>query len=449
MLVPMTTTANTRYTKVAGIHVAYQTLGSGPPDLLVIPDGLVPMQSAFEEPSFERFLRRLAASSRLVCFDRRGLGLSDAVGQAPTLEDWVADAAGVLDAVGSERAAVMGMAEGGFVAALLAAMWPTRVSHLILVNATAGYTAEPFRAWGRAAPAIELLESTIEVDWGDVDFGIPLFAPSAVDDPRYREWLKGAHRRALSPAAAAALFDVLYRSDIRDVLPLVQAPTLVLHRRENRYLTTEHGRYLAGQIPDARYVEVEGADHVPYLGDQAPLLAEIEEFLTGSRRGVQGDRFLATVLFTDIVGSTERVAALGDRAWRLLLEDHNAVVRRALAEHGGREVDTAGDGFLAVFDGPAAAIRCALAIRDDVRGLGLEIRAGVHSGECELVEGKVRGITVHAGARLASLAAAGEVVVSSTTRDLTAGSGIAFEDKGAHELRGVPGEWRVFAVSEA
>ncbi|MBA3383272.1 MAG: adenylate/guanylate cyclase domain-containing protein [Actinobacteria bacterium] len=446
----MATTAP-RYTKVAGVHVAYKVAGSGSTDLLVIPDGLIPIEAMETEPSFARFLRRLSGSFRVITYDRRGMGLSDPVttSDPPTLEQWVEDAEAVLSEVGSDRAAILAMAEGTFVAALLAAMRPERVSHLVLVNGTPGVTAEPFRHWGVAANTLELLDETIEQQWGEVDFGIPLFAPSAVGDASYREWIKGAAQRSLSPATANAVFDVLFRSDVRDVLPSIRAPTLVIHRSGNRYLTSEHGKYLVEHIPGAIYREVEGADHVPYLGDHGPILDAVEDFLAGSRRIVDTDRFLTTVLFTDIVGSTEHAARLGDHGWRLLLDDHNAIVRRALADYGGREIDTAGDGFLATFDGPARAIHCARAVCAAVRGLGIEIRAAVHTGECERVEGKIMGIAVHTGARLASLAGSGEVVASHTVKDLVAGSGIAFDDRGLHELRGVPGEWRIYAVAES
>lgn len=441
----------TRYARSGDVHIAYQATGEGPLDLLLVPDGMIPVEAMLEEPSFDGFIRRLNRFSRVIRFDRRGMGLSDPVPPSshPTLEQWMEDAEAVLDAAGSPRAALLGMAEGGFVVSLLAATRPQRVAALVLVNATPGFTAEPFRRWGLAAGAIDRLSGTVETEWGEVDFGIPMFAPSAVDDVRYREWLKRAVRRSLSPAMATALFDAMFRSDIRNVLPAIRVPTLVIHRSGNRYLDPAHGRYLAEHIPGARYVEVEGSDHVPYLGDAEPILDAIEEFLTGSRRKPEADRVLATVLFTDIVGSTEKAARLGDERWRKLLLAHHEMARRELETFSGRLVDTAGDGLFAAFDGPARAVRCACALVDAVRRLGVEIRAGIHTGECELLGERLGGIAVHIGARIAALSQPGEVLVSSTVKDLVAGSGIRFVDRGMQRLKGVPDEWRIYAVELA
>ena len=439
----------TRYARSGDVHIAYRVTGQGPQDLLLVPDGMISSESALEEPSFERFIRRLGRFCRVILFDRRGTGLSDPVtpSSPPTLEQWMGDAEVVLSAVGSERTALLGMAEGGFIVSLLAATRPQRVTALVLVNATPGITAEPFRQWGLAAGAIDRLGATIETEWGEVDFGIPMFAPSAVHDERYREWLKRAARHSLSPSMARAVFDVMLRSDIREVLPAIRVPTLVIHRRGNRYLTPEHGRYLAERIPGARYVEVDGDDHVPYLGDPGPILDEIEEFLTGGPRQPDIDRVLATVLFTDIVGSTEQAAQVGDRRWRELLLAYHEVSRRELEAFGGKEIDLAGDGIFATFDGPARGVRCAWAMVSVVRRLRIEIRAGLHTGECELLGDKLGGIAVHIGARIAALSGPGEVLVSSTVKDLVAGSGIHFVDRGTHRLKGVPDRWRVFAVN--
>lgn len=444
----MTREAATRYARAGDVHIAYHLTGEGPLDLLLVPDGMIPIEAIPEEPSFDRFVRRLGTFSRVIRFDRRGMGLSDPVTPAnpPTLELWMEDAEAVLDAIGSERTALLGMAEGAFVVSLLAAIRPQRVTTLILINATPGFTAEPFRGWGLAAGAIDSLAGKIETAWGDVAWAIPMFAPSAVNDKRYHEWLTRAVRRSLSPGMAHAVFDVMLRSDIRDVLPAIRVPTLVIHRRGNRYLTTEHGRYLAEHIHGARYVEVDGNDHVPYLGDQGPILDEIETFLTGTRRRMDVNRILSTVVFSDIVGSTEKAAHLGDRHWRDLLLAYLDLARRELKGFGGREVDTAGDGFFAAFDGPARAVRYAGAVVSGVQGLGIQIRAGVHTGECELLETKLGGIAVHIGARIASMAGPGEVLVSSTVKDLVAGSGIRFEDRGMHQLKGVADEWRIYAV---
>lgn len=438
----------TQYAKSGEVHVAYQVTGAGPRDLLLVADGSIPIESMGEEPSFELFLDRLGSFSRVICFDRRGMGLSDPVRpeSAPTLEQWMGDAEAVLDAVGSDQAALLGFAEGGFVLTMLAATRPARVTSLVLVNATPGFTAEPFRRWGLAAPAIEQLKDSVSADWGAVDWAIPMFAPSAVGDERYRVWLNRAMRRSLSPAMASAVFEVLYRSDIRDILPIVRVPTLVIHRGGNRYLTSEHGRYLAEHIPEARYLEVKGDDHVPYLGDPRPILDAIEEFIAGTRRPPDVNRVLATILFSDIVGSTERMATMGDARWRELLLAHYETIRAELERFGGRELDRAGDGVFAAFDGPGRGVRCAGAIATAVRGLGIEIRSGLHTGECEVIGEKLGGIAVHIGARICGAAGPGDVLVSSTVKDLVAGSGFVFEDRGSHQLKGIPGDWRLYTV---
>jgi pimeloyl-ACP methyl ester carboxylesterase len=443
----MTPAPATRYARSAGSHIAFQISGTGTMDLLLVPDGSVPIEAIPELPSFDRFIRRLEGFSRVIRFDRRGMGLSDPVNPAnpPTLEQWVGDALAVLDEAGSQRTALLGMAEGGFVLALFAAMRPERVSALVLVNATPGIAAEPFRRWGFAAEALDELRKSVDAGAEDLS-GIPLFAPSAVDDERYRDWLLRWGRRSMSPATAGALFEVLYRSDMRQVLPAIRVPTLVIHRRDNRFIAPAHGRYLAEHIPEARYVEVDGADHVPYLGDPAPILDEIEIFLTGTKRGASSDRVLSTILFVDIVRSTEKAAQIGDRRWRELLLEFHDVVQGELERFAGRKVDSAGDGVLAEFVGPAAAVRCACSIAEKVRPVGLEIRAGVHTGECERLGDKLGGIAVHIGARIVGLAAPGEVLASSTVKDLVAGSGLRFVDRGTHHLKGVPDEWRLFTV---
>ena len=437
----------TRYTRSGDVHIAYHATGEGTLDLLLVPDGMIPIEAIPEEPSFDRFVRRLGRFCRVIRFDRRGMGLSDPVTSSnpPTLEQWMGDAEAVLDAVGSERAALLGMAEGGFVVSMLAATRPQRVAALVLIHASPGFTAEPFRR-GQVAQVLERLDRTVDAGWGELEWAIPGFAPSVAHDHRYREWLQRAVRHSLSPAMARAVFDVMFRSDIRDILPAIRVPTLVIHRRGNRYLDEEHSRYLAEHIPEARYADVEGDDHVPYLGDQEPILRAVEEFLTGRRRAPEADRILATVLFTDIVGSTEKAAEIGDERWREILLSHHELARQELEAFGGRLVDTVGDGIFATFDGPARGVRCAAAMVGAIRRLGIEIRAGLHTGECEVLEDDVGGIAVHIGARIAALSGPGEVVVSSTVKDLVAGSGIRFEDRGMHRMKGVPEEWRLFAV---
>ena len=430
------------------VHIAYQVSGAGPLDLLLVPDGLIPLDAMTDYAGFRHFLRRLATFCRVITFDRRGIGLSDPVATTspPTLEEWMHDAELVLDAVDSGHAALLGMAEGGFVLMMLAAKRPERVAALVLVNASPGFTAEPFRAWGLAAATLDRLEDTTEGAWGDVAWAVPVFAPSAVDDTQYHEWLKRAARRSLSPAMAATLFDVAFRTDARDLLPAINVPTLVIHRRDNKYVTADHGRYLAANISGARYVEVPGADHVPYVGDQGPILDAVEDFLGGGHRGSGADRTLATIVFTDIVQSTLTATRLGDSHWREVLVEHYELVREELAQYGGRQVETTGDGVLAIFDGPAQGVRAALAIVATVRRLGIEVRAGVHTGECELLGAGISGVAVHIAARIASLATASEVLVSRTVKDLVVGSELTFDARGEHELKGVPESWSLYAA---
>jgi class 3 adenylate cyclase len=438
-----------RYAKSGAVHIAYDVMGDGPVDLLFVPDGIIPIELMTEQPLFERFLKRLASFSRLIRFDRRGIGLSDPFTDStpPTLEQWMDDGRAVMDAAGSARAAVLGAAEGGFLATVLAASHPDRISALVLVNATPGISAPPFSELGTAPAAIAKLALSANERWGTDTSGVELFAPSSAHDERFHEWLARAGRRAASPAVARAVFRVWFYSDIRNVLPAVRVPTLVIHRAGNTYLTPEHGRFLAAQIPHARYVEVPGNDHVPYLGDSDAIIDEVEEFLTGVRHGTEANRVLVTLLFIDIVGSTEQAAALSDRFWRDLLERFRSAVRQDLARFNGREVDTAGDGFLATFDGPARAIRCGLAVVKSAESVGTSVRVGLHTGECELLGAGVAGIAVHIAARVTGEAGPGEVLVSRTVRDLVAGAGIPFVDRGTHSLKGVPGEWELYAVT--
>lgn len=435
----------TRYAKGGDLHLAYEVAGEGAVDLLLVPDGIVPIEAMDAEPSYAAFLERLASYSRLIRFDRRGIGLSDPVTTPPTLEQWADDARIVLDAVGSERAALLGIAEGGFVATFFAASLPERTAALVLVNATPGLRVIPEP--GAAAASIERLQLSVDEGWGTDTSGASDFAPSRAADPTFHAWLAAAHRQAASPAMASVMWDVLHYSDIRDVLPAVRVPALVVHRAGNRWLRPENGRYLAEHIPGARYVEVPGDDHPPYLGDSEAVLGEIEEFLTGARRPPEPARVLAAVVFIDIVGSTELAANLGDTRWRALLEEFRAIVRAELARYSGQERDTAGDGFLVTFDGPARAVSCATAALDAVRPLELELRAGVHVGECELVSDGIAGIAVHIAARITAEADPGEVLVSRTVPDLVAGSGLVFAGRGVRELRGVPGAWELYAVA--
>ena len=361
----------------------------------------------------------------------------------PTLEQRMDDVRAVMDAAGSESAAVFGSSEGGLMSVLFAATYPARTRALIALGIYAKRLWSPDYPWAPRPEARAAEIEWIERTWGG-EMDISALAPSA--DEAFRLRAVAYLRRSASPGAAVALLRMNSQIDVRDVLPTIRVPTLVMHRRDDRDAHVEEGRWIASRIPGAKYVELPGDDHLIWAGDVDEVVEEVEEFLTGSRPVHGADRVLATVLFTDVVGSTERAAALCDRRWTELLERHDALVRRELDRFRGREVDTAGDGFLATFDGPARAIRCALAIRDAVRALGMDVRAGVHTGELELAGDAVRGIAVHTGARVAAAAGAGEVLVSRTVRDLVAGSGIAFEDRGLHELKGVPGEWELFAA---
>jgi class 3 adenylate cyclase len=404
----------------------------------------------WENTAMAHFLERLASFSRLILFDKRGTGLSDHVSndKLPTLEERMDDVRAVLEAVGSDRAALFGHSEGGNMCVLFAATYPDRTTALITLGSFAKrLDPDEDYPWAPTAEDRAATVEDVERNWGhlrpeDVEY----YAPSRLGDEAYVRNLEQYFRRGASPGAAAALLRMNSQIDVRAILPTVQVPTLVLHRTGDRDVDVAEGRYFAAKIPGARFVELPGDDHWISAGNLDELADEVEEFVTGTRPLPEPDRVLATVLFTDIVGSTERAAELGDRRWRDLLSTHDAAVRRELDRFRGREVDTAGDGFLAAFDGPARAVRCALSAGEAVRELGIEIRAGVHTGECELDGPKIRGIAVHTGARIAALAGPGEVLVSQTVKDLVSGSGLSFEEHGVHELKGLPGEWRVYAA---
>jgi len=438
---------HTRYAKSGDLEIAYQVLGNGPVDVLVVPPGFSVMEPSWDWPALGDFWRRLARFSRLILLDKRGTGLSDRVAGVAMLEERIDDVRAVMDAAGSEQAALFGGSEGAPIATLFAATYPERVTALVLVAALAKWSAAP-----GLPPAYTDEDERVTVDyldnyWGSGLSGEMMFAPSLAGDREAREFVGRLERTAGSPSAMKALIAMNQQIDIRHVLPTISAPTLVIHRRSDHVIPVEHGRYYANQIRGARYVELDGDDHWWWTGENSDTIAEdIEEFLTGERREADPDRVLKTILFTDIVRSTERAAMLGDRRWRDLLDRHDTAVRHALQRFRGEEIKTTGDGFLAAFDGPARAIRCAQLIIEDARALGLEVRAGLHTGECEVRGDDLTGIAVHTGARVAALADPGEVLVTGTVRDLVAGSGIEFNDRGHHSLRGVPGEWRVLAV---
>jgi len=440
---------STRYAKCGDLDIAYQVLGAGPIDLLVYSGTGIPIDCVDEEPSMARVHRRLATFSRLLRFDRRGFGLSDrgSASSPPTHEQWVNDALAVLDAVGSERAAVLAPFVNTAQGIMLATMHPERVSHLVVVNGAARVT------WAPDYPAgipQEVLDSfpDMAVDPDAMEQGhdiLAILAPSMANDPAFRNWWDRSGNRGATPAMARALLRASFQYDVRDLLPLVNVPTLIIHRKDLRS-GGEHGRYLAEHIPAAKYVELPGADALYWVGDTGPMLDEIEEFVTGVRGGMGTERILATVVFTDIVGSTDRAAQLGDGRWRDLLDRHDQSVRTQIERFRGREVKTVGDGFVATFDSPRRAIECALAIRENLKGFDIGVRAGIHTGEIEVRGDDVAGMAVHIGARVSALAGPGEVLVSSTVKDLVVGSSVEFEERGEHDLKGVPGTWRLFAV---
>jgi pimeloyl-ACP methyl ester carboxylesterase/class 3 adenylate cyclase len=442
----MTAVPETRYAKSGDVHIAYQVVGDGPIDLVFVPGFVSNVEATWQQPARAAFFRRLASFSRLILFDKRGTGMSDRTSQIFTLEQRMEDVHAVMDAAGSKRAALFGLSEGGPMSFLFAASYPQRTSTLVIYGSYAKRAWAPDYPFGWKPDTWDRVLGNIERAWGTAeDSNIAMYAPSIADDAQRAAAAAAYFRAAASPGAALAVMKMNREIDVRDVLPSVHVPTLILHRVGERVSEIGHARYMAGRIPGAKLVELPGIDHMPWFGDNAAILDQVELFLTGQRQAAEPERVLATVQFTDIVQSTERAAALGDRHWREVLENFQTMVREELRQHRGREIDTAGDGFLAAFDGPARAIRCAASVRAGARSQGLEIRAGVHTGECELIGGKLGGIAVHIGARVAAQAVPGEIVVSQTVKDLVAGSGLSFAERGVHALKGVPGEWRLYA----
>ena len=450
----MADTPETRYARSGDVAIAFQVFGDGPVDLVFAPGFVSNVEIGWSVPGRGEFLRALAESARVIQFDKRGTGMSDPVRESLTLEMRMDDVRAVMDAAGSERAALLGVDSGGTMSAVFAATYPERTVGLVLFGTSARTLWAPDHPWGRTeAEHLNMIDRSERL-WGTPEYTVEVleqYWPSTpLDEETTRTWAS-YYRQSASPGSLAAFERMNMLIDVRDVLPAIHVPTLVVHQAGDRVVDIRVGRYLAERIPGARFVELSGQDHAPF-GDGATELVDLtrgflSEVQADRSWSDEHDRILATVLFTDIVSSTARASELGDARWRELLQQHHTLVRRELARHRGNEIETAGDGFFASFDGPARAIRCAAAITEGVKELGLEVRAGVHTGECELVDGKVSGIAVHIGARVAAEANPSEVLVSSTVKDLVAGSGLEFADRGAAELAGVPGEWRLFAVA--
>ena len=435
----------TRYASSGDLQIAYQVLGEGPLDVVIVPAFMSNIEIGWELPDWARFLERLSSFARLIVFDRRGNGMSDGSAGATPLEEQIDDVRAVIDAVGCEQPALISTAEGCALATLFAALHPERVRALVLLTPLPRLVRGPGYGWAQTVEERDAVVRTIIEHWGSASAEQP-WSVFAGGDEQLRRVLARYQRLSMSPGVAASSLAMAGEVDVREVLPSVQCPTLVLRREHDALIDVRHSRYVADQIPHARYAEVPGDGSV-WGRDDGAAIDEIEQFLTGTRRPALSDRVLATVLFTDIVGSTERAAELGDGAWRSLLERHDALVRQEVERYRGRVVKSLGDGSLAVFDGPSRAISSAIAIREGARGLDMRVRIGLHTGECELLaDGDVGGLAVHIGARISALAQPGEVLVSGTVRDLIVGSGLALADRGEQRLKGVPGVWRIFAV---
>ena len=444
----MSPAPRTQYALSGDAHIAYQVFGEGDLDLVFVPGFVSNIEHYWEMPRVPDLLERLGSFARVVIFDKRGTGLSDPVAGPPPLEQRMDDMQAVMDAAGVERAALYGVSEGGPASVLFAATYPERTSALVLYGSTPRFRTDSDISWGATDEQVELMLAETSRTWGDGAL-LNVFAPTTAGEPGMQEAWGRFQRASASPAMARAVVEALFEIDVRDILPTIRVPTLLLHRTGDLIAPVEGARLMAERIPGARLVEFDGADHVPFTGDFDPVLDEMEEFLTGTRQTRALDRVLATVMFTDIVDSTRRAADAGDRRWRELIERHDELTRRQLDRFRGQEVKALGDGFLATFDGPARAIECACAIRDGVGPHGLEVRAGLHTGECELFGDDVRGMAVNIGARVGALAAANEVLVSSTVKDLVVGADLQFTERGEHELKGVPGKWRLYAAAAA
>jgi class 3 adenylate cyclase len=437
---------STKYAKNGDVHLAYQTIGSAGRDLVYLAGQFSHLELHWDQPLYESYLRRLSSFTRLITLDMRGVGLSDRAARLPLLEDQMEDLSAVLDRVGSNRAALFGASQAGPMAILYAATFPQRVDALILYAVYASSQRRDDYPWGRDPGWVDQFLAQLDYEWGQGSF-LEQMAPSLVGDSGFEKWWGRLERFSSAPGNALAYAKTHVEDDVREVLEAVSVPTLVIQRKGDIYRPAGQARYIADRIPSAEYVELEGKDHLPYAGDQDAVVDVVEEFLTGVKSQPETNRVLATVLFTDIVGSTERAAEMGDSRWHDLLEKHKRVSAQVVAHHRGKLIDTAGDGMLATFDGPARAIRCAESVRQEVSSLGMSVRVGIHTGEVETGPDGVSGIGVHIGARVAALAEAEEILVSRTVKDLVAGSGYDFADRGLYELKGVPDTWQIYAVA--
>ncbi len=437
----------TRYTKSGDVTIAYQVLGDGPIDLVYAPGWVSNVEYGWQNPDFARFFRRLSSFCRLMLFDKRGTGLSDREVGFPTLEQRTDDIRAVMNAVGSDKAAIMGVSEGGNMSALFAATYPERTRAVILYGCGAKGSWAPDYPWRGNQEELEGYLAEMERDWG-LPFQLKEAAPSVANDEAAQAWFAAYLRFSASPRAAMKISRLNSLIDIREVLPTVQAPTLVLCRQGDQWAKIEEARYLAEHIPGARLVELPGADHLPWWGGQDEVVGEIQEFVTGTREGAPADRVLLTILMTDIVASTEKASSLGDQRWKELLQQHDTTVRRQVSKYEGQEINTTGDGFILAFTGPTRAIQCAKTIRRELQSLELEVRAGLHTGECERRGGDLSGIAVHIAARILDSASESDILVSNTVKDLVVGSGLEFAEYETRSLKGIPGQWPLFRVLE-
>ena len=439
--------SDVRFAENDGIRLAYKTYGEGPVDIVFVPMWASNLDIYDDYPPLTDAFSSMSSFARVIVYDRRGAGLSDRLCGVATLEEGMDDLSAILDAAGAKQVTVMGLNESGSLYCLFAATHPQRVRSLILYGTYATTTWHEDYPWGQNPEEREFQIEAMRQFWGTDEGGALLMNPSALEDRTFVRWASRWQRNSVSRDALPGVFEMLEKTDVRQVLPSIRVPTLVLHRKDDYAVPAENGRYLAEKIPKAKLVELEGSDHIPFLGDWQSVEEEIEEFITGSRRPREKTRVLATILFTDIVGSTKRAAEMGDTAWRSLLDDFDVTVRRQLDRWQGRLIKQTGDGHFATFDGPARAIRCACNLREAVRDLGIDIRAGLHTGEVEVLGEDLGGIAVHIGARVSSLAGPGEVLVSSSVPPLVAGSGLDFTEHGIHELRGIDGKWMLYSVN--